>query len=74
MHIGSRIKDKLQEQGKTVQWLATELFCSRTNVYKIFGKEHIDSKTLLKISELLKHDFFAEYSKELKKELNNTKA
>lgn len=36
--IGLLIKAKLRERKQSVVWLAGQLGCSRTNVYKIFGK------------------------------------
>lgn len=58
LHIGKLIKNKLSEQQKSVVWLAKELSCSRTNVYKILGKYSIDTELLVKISTILEHDFF----------------
>lgn len=46
-------------------WFANELACSRTNVYKIFSKQSIDTYDLLRISKILEFDFFEVYSKEL---------
>lgn len=66
MHIGQLIKQEMDKQGKTVSWLARELSYCRTNVYKIYDKKSIDTDLLLRISILLKHDFFAYYSNELK--------
>lgn len=64
MHIGQLIRKQMEEQGKTVSWLARELSYCRTNVYKIFDKKSIDTGLLLRISVLLHHDFFQDYSKE----------
>ena len=44
-------------------WLAKQLYCDRTNVYKIFHKASIDCELLLKISIVLNYDFFKIYSK-----------
>jgi len=66
MHIGQLIKQEMDKQGKIVSWLARELSYCRTNVYKIYDKKSIDTDLLLRISILLKHDFFACYSNELK--------
>lgn len=67
LHIGKLIKLKLLEQQKSVVWLARELSCSRTNVYKILGKYSIDTELLVKISTILEHDFFSIYTEEIKK-------
>ncbi len=64
MHIGQLIRKQMEEQGKTVSWLARELSYCRTNIYKIFDKKSIDTGLLLRISVLLHHDFFQDYSQE----------
>lgn len=71
MHIGKRIREVLDESGQSIKWFAQNLCYSRTNVYKIFHKEAIDSDILMKISDLLKHDFFKDYSNELDLDDNN---
>ncbi len=59
IHIGSVIKTTLKSQGRSVVWFARQLSCDRTNVYKIFSKESIDTGLLMKISNVLGVDFFA---------------
>ena len=71
MHIGRLIKAEVEAQGKTTSWLARELAYCRTNVYKIYDKKSIDTDLLLRISSLLKHDFFAGYSEELRRSVAN---
>ena len=44
--IGELIKRELKKQGKTSVWLAGELGCHRTNVYKIYDRTTIDSGML----------------------------
>lgn len=66
MHIGEAIKKELERQGKTVVWFAKQIPCHRTNVYHIFEKASIDTHLLMRISEILKHDFFTDHAKELK--------
>ncbi|MCQ2113387.1 MAG: helix-turn-helix transcriptional regulator [Bacteroidaceae bacterium] len=65
MHIGKRIREVLDEKGQSVTWFAQTLCYSRTNIYKIFQKETIDSDILMTISDILNHDFFKDYSEEL---------
>ena len=65
MHIGKLIKQQMDEQGKSVVWLARQLSYSRTNVYKIYDKSSIDTDVLLRISILLQYDFFKLYSEDL---------
>ena len=58
IHAGQLIERTLHEQGRTVTWFATQLCCTRPNVYKIFRKENIDIHLLWRISYILGHDFF----------------
>ena len=58
IHIGSLIEQELRRQGRTVTWFADMLHCDRTNVYKIFKKQSIDTALLEKISTILQHNFF----------------
>lgn len=60
--IGQLIKHELKRQGKTSVWLAQQLDCHRTNVYKIYGRDTIDTGMLLHISKILDYDFFKLYS------------
>lgn len=62
IHIGNRIREKLDEQGRGVRWFADRLGCGRDNIYKIFQRKYIDTGLLLKISQVLDYDFFMEYS------------
>lgn len=68
LHIGKIIEKELREQGRTVTWFARSLYCDRTNVYKIFQRESVDSEMLYRISKILSHDFFKYYSKELEED------
>ena len=61
VHIGRLIEQELRRQGRTVTWFAAMLHCDRTNVYKIFKKQSIDTALLEKISTILQHNFFLYY-------------
>lgn len=61
VHIGSLIGDELRRQRRPAAWLAQEICCDRTNVYKILRKGSIDTELLCRISVALSHDFFAEF-------------
>lgn len=58
LHIGNEIKRVMKEQGRSVTWLSHQLYCDRTNIYKIFSKSSIDTTLLLRISIALNHNFF----------------
>lgn len=58
VHIGSLISDELRRQRRPAAWLAQEICCDRTNIYKILRKGSIDTELLCRISVALNHDFF----------------
>lgn len=70
IHIGHLIEHVLHEQGRSVTWFADQLCCTRPNVYKIFGKESIDTCLLLRICQILNYDFFLELSKSVTKSVS----
>ena len=68
LHIGERIRKRMEEQQISIVWLAKHLSCSRTNVYKLLNKYSLDTEILAKISKLLDFDFFSLYSEEIQKD------
>ena len=62
IHAGQLIERTLHEQGRTVTWFATQLYCTRPNVYKLFRQENMDIHLLWRISCILGHDFFRDLS------------
>ncbi|MBO7469641.1 MAG: helix-turn-helix domain-containing protein [Bacteroidales bacterium] len=60
--IGEEIKKVVKERKVTVSWLARELGCHRTNIYRIFDAASVDTDILLRLSMILKFDFFSLYS------------
>ena len=66
IHIGQLIQAKMKADERTTQWLARQLNCAVSNIYKIYEKPNIDTDLLLKIAQLLQTDFFAYYSNMLK--------
>lgn len=73
MEIGKLIKKRLDAQGHTVIWLSEQLACSRTNVYKIFDKDHLDTRLLMRICEILEYDFFKVLSERLRERRRSKK-
>lgn len=65
IHIGSMLRQELRAQGRSVAWLARTINLERCTIYKLFDRENIDVKLLVRISLLLNHDFFADISMEL---------
>lgn len=68
MHIGKLIREQVDKQGKSVVWLANQLSCSRTNIYKIYDRSSIDTGLLLRISLILDYNFFAPYSEKIERQ------
>lgn len=65
VHIGKLIKQQMDEQGRRAVWLAKQLNCDRSNIYKIYRCKTIDANRLLKISQILQYDFFQHYSQQI---------
>ena len=65
LHIGQEIQSQLEKQDNTVTWLANQLSIQRPNCYRILRSANINTDRLVIISNVLKYDFFAEYSKRL---------
>ena len=65
INIGKIIKDELDRQGKSVGWLAKELECNRSTVYRYVARNSIDTAILAEISIILKKDFFKIISEEI---------
>ena len=63
IHVGSLVKLELREQGYSVTWLARQLHKERSGVYKMLSRKSLDISTLMMVSVVLNHDFFADISK-----------
>jgi hypothetical protein len=61
VEIGHKIKEVFDGQNMKLTDFADELGTVRQNVYRIFKKRHLDTGLLLKISEVLNHNFFQYY-------------
>ena len=63
MMIGQKIKEVFDNSEIKIGDFAEKLGMVRQNVYRIFERTHIDTGLLIKISELLNHDFFQYYTR-----------
>lgn len=63
--IGILIREELERQERSISWFARKLACDRSNVYRIFQRDSIDTGMLFRISRLLDHDFFTDLSEQL---------
>jgi hypothetical protein len=68
--IGKLIEKELRAQERTVSWLARQINCERSNVYKIFERDSIDTEQLMRISQALGKNFFAIYNARLERLLS----
>ncbi len=62
IHVGRMIEQEMLRQEKSTHWLAHEINHERSSVYKIYHRESLDVKLLIRISRLLNHDFFKDMS------------
>lgn len=62
IEIGHKIKEVFDNQNIKLTDFADELGTVRQNVYRIFKKRHLDTGLLLKISQVLNHNFFQYYT------------
>ena len=60
--IGKLIKLKLNEDGRSMLWLAKKLNHNHSSLCKILKNDHINTELLLEICTILEHDFFAYFS------------
>lgn len=61
VEIGQKIKEVFDSRHMKLTDFADELGTVRQNVYRIFRKRHLDTGLLLKISQVLHHNFFQYY-------------
>ena len=61
VEIGQKIKAVFDDRHMKLTDFADELGTVRQNVYRIFKKRHVDTGLLLKISQVLDHNFFQYY-------------
>ncbi|MDE5635386.1 MAG: XRE family transcriptional regulator [Muribaculaceae bacterium] len=71
--IGQLIKEELRSQERSVSWFARKLHLDRSNVYRLFQKNSIDTDLLSRISLVLGRDFFAILSDHIKERGNCSK-
>ena len=69
--IGQLIKEELTAQERSVSWFARKLCIDRSNVYRLFQKNSIDTSFLTRISLLLNKDFFMMLSDSMRNRRNS---
>ena len=68
IQIGQLIKEQFRQSKLSIEEFAGSIGCKRDNVYDIFQREWINTDQLLKISKILKFDFFKMYSEQISNE------
>jgi plasmid maintenance system antidote protein VapI len=66
VHIGKLIREEMKKERRSATWLAEQLHCDRSNVYRICRKSTVDTDLLFHISHALHFDFFRYYSASLR--------
>jgi len=61
VQIGPKVQEVFESRNMKLSDLADQLGTVRQNVYRIFKKKDLDTGLLIKISEVLGHNFFHYY-------------
>lgn len=56
--IGELIKEEIRSQERSITWFARKLCIDRSNVYRLFQKNSVDTDLLARISLALDKNFF----------------
>lgn len=65
LSLGKLIQFEVYKQNLSVEEFAGKINCTRTHVYKIFGKSTLDVELLGRISKVLNHNFFVDIADNL---------
>lgn len=71
LHIGDSIRKVLAEKEKSVSWLAQNIPCDRSNLYRMLKKQNFDLYTICRISILLEYNFLEKCSAAIMDEVGN---
>lgn len=63
LHTGKLIKSYIKNNGIQIKWVTLQMNWHRNTIYGIFNRKWVDTDTLMRLSIILKHDFFADISK-----------
>jgi hypothetical protein len=69
--IGDIIKQKLEEEDRSISWLAKKVNLDSSNFIKKLNRNNIELGLLFRISEILHEDFFACCSKYFKVKIHH---
>ena len=65
VHIGEMIQAEMRRQKRSVIWMAQQICCEKSNIYKMFRRRSIDMAQLMRISEVLGHNFLRDCYQEM---------
>ena len=71
INIGKVILNDLQEEGRTVVWLAKKLGVARTSVYYHLNADSFSLEMLWNISIAMKHNYLADYATAIDKQITS---
>ena len=69
INVGGTILNDLKEDGRSVEWLSKKIDLRLAGVYYQLNTNDFDIDFLWKVSVVMKHNYLAEYSKELGKDI-----
>jgi len=70
VHTGKLIQQKMEEEGRKAEWLAKKIPCHKNHIYRIYEQDHLHPALLLKISVILKYNFFSHYFNYVNEQIN----
>ena len=71
LNVGEAIINDLQEEGRTVVWLAKKIGMGRASIYYHLNADSFSLEMLWKISLAMKHNYLADYSTALGKQISS---
>ncbi|MBS1644893.1 MAG: hypothetical protein JST36_07640 [Bacteroidetes bacterium] len=66
MTVTEMIRKQLELEGRSLVFLSRQLGTTRQNLHQRLLRDDLPVETVMRISEILKHDFFTDLSSELK--------
>lgn len=62
IHLGNIIKQRLEQDGRSVRWFAEQMNSDRSNMYKLLSRSHLSTDFIMRASKIIEHDFFKDVS------------
>ena len=69
IHIGKMIRRKMQAERRKAGWLAKEIGCHTSNIYRIYNQQFPPTGCVNKICIVLEIDLYPFYSKYIKERI-----